>query len=235
MFLRRRHRSQERNPILPPRDQVRAWRKASRKMKWGLSGEELGNIPYPPNLSEWDYKEGFAGIVLCYGFGSEESGESDPIRSGKLAWEYAQRRRKGRIWQCEYADFSRPEDIRLRPTAPGRPSGFYWIKFHFGQEFRRMTVNQFRKKLAPPVTGCGPEGFQLLCVTHPHIADLMNERKLAFMALADYDIAPHGFQDFYESPQLFCSQDTLGFGVGNVDGPYPLFGIPKICFPGAKS
>lgn len=217
----------EHNPILPVKDQIKAWRKASRKMKWGVSREEFKAITPPPKLSERDIKQGYSGSVLCYGFNEKEKGISDSVLSGKLAWEYARRRRSGRTWQCEYADFERPDDIRLRPGAPVRPLGFYWVIIHFGQEFRRMTISQFRKTIES-ATGCGPEGFQLLCVTHPHIAELMNERKMSFMALADYDIAPHGFNDFYESPQLFCSQDTLGLGVGNVDGPYPLFGIPKI-------
>jgi hypothetical protein len=38
-------------------------------------------------------------------------------------------------------------------------------------------------------TGWGPEGFQFLAITHPHFADLINQRKIHFMALADYDVA----------------------------------------------
>ena len=90
-----------------------------------------------------------------------------------------------------------------------------------------MTVSQVRKKLETD-TGCGPEGFQLLAVTHTHFADLMTERKMPFMALADYDVAPYGFNDFYDAPQLFCSNQILGLGIGNVDRNYPLFGIPTL-------
>jgi hypothetical protein len=58
----------------------------------------------------------------------------------------------------------------------------------------------------------------------------MTERKIPFMALADYDVAPYGFNDFFDAPQLFCSNNILGLGIGNVDRNYPLFGIPSLCF-----
>jgi hypothetical protein len=92
-----------------------------------------------------------------------------------------------------------------------------------------MTVSQFRKTLTTN-TGWGPEGFQFLCITHSHFAVLMNERRMPFMALADYDVAPHGFNDFFDAPQLFCSNKRLGLGVGNVDRNYPLFGVPTLRF-----
>ncbi len=57
---------------------------------------------------------------------------------------------------------------------------------------------QLRKK-AKENTGCGPEGIQLLTITHPNLARLMNQRKLSFMIFADYDVAPHGFYDFYDA------------------------------------
>lgn len=59
---------------------------------------------------------------------------------------------------------------------------------------------------------------------------MMNLREIPFMAFADYDVAPHGFNDFYDALQMFCSNDTLGLGIGNVDKNYPLFGIPVIRF-----
>jgi hypothetical protein len=80
-------------------------------------------------------------------------------------------------------------------------------------------------------TGCGPEGFQLLAITHPHLLDMMNERKIPFMALADYDVAPYGYEDFYDAPQLFCSNGIFGLGIGNIDRNYPLFGIPTLRLP----
>jgi hypothetical protein len=58
----------------------------------------------------------------------------------------------------------------------------------------------------------------------------MNERRIAFMALADYDVAPYGYEDFYDAPQLFCSNGVLGLGIGNIDCNYPLFGIPTLRF-----
>jgi len=77
-------------------------------------------------------------------------------------------------------------------------------------------------------TGLGPEGVQLLAITHTHLQDMMNERKIAFMVLADYDVAPYGFNDFFDAVQVFCSLEILGLGIGNVDRRYPLFGIPQM-------
>ncbi len=195
-------------------------------MSWEITKPEF-DLPPPPGLTPAEEAEGYLGAVLCYGFGQDAQGNSDPIESGRRAWQYALGRRKGRIWRCEYADFDRPQDLRLRPGAPPRPRGFYWVKLHPGPEFKQTTVAQFRKQLKD-ATGAGPEGFQLLCVSHPHWAELMNRGQMNFMALADYDVAPHGFGDFFEAPQLFCNQGILGFGVGNVDGVYPVFGIPRI-------
>ena len=48
------------------------------------------------------------------------------------------------------------------------------------------------------------------------------------MAFADYDVAPYGFNDFFDAMQMFCSDGILGLGIGNVDRNYPLFGIPTI-------
>jgi len=60
--------------------------------------------------------------------------------------------------------------------------------------------------------------------------NMMNDRKIPFMALADYDVAPYGFNDFFDAVQIFCSNEVLGLGIGNVDFNYPLFGIPTIRF-----
>lgn len=217
------------HPILPIDAQLRAWRKANRRMGWNIPKESFDRLSSAPALSSEEQSQGYIGVILCHGFGGEGGTSSDPVLSGKLAWEYALKRRRGHIWQCEYADFNRPRDFRLRPKAPPRPRGFYFAKFNPGKEFKNLPVAKLRKQ-PHGATGLGPEGFQLLCITHPHLADFMNLRTFPFIALADYDIAPHGFDDFFESPQLFCSQDILGFGVGNVDGPYPLFAIPLIRF-----
>ena len=173
--------------------------------------------------------QGFSGTALFYGFGDDGSTGSDAVLSGKLAWEFSCRNRKGKSWQCEYIDFSKPEDIRLRPDAPTRPKGFYYAKIQLVARFQKMTVNQVRRTLDGD-TGLGPEGFQLLGITHHHLVDWMNERKMPFMALADYDVAPYGFNDFFDAPQLFCSNSILGLGIGNVDRNYPLFGIPTLRF-----
>ena len=96
-----------------------------------------------------------------------------------------------------------------------------------------MTVNQVRRNLDVD-TGLGPEGFQLLGITHPHLADWMNERKMPFMALADYDVAPYGFNDFFDAPQLFSSNGILGLGIGNVDRHYAGFAVPALIMEGGK-
>lgn len=41
---------------------------------------------------------------------------------------------------------------------------------------------------------------------------------------------PHGFNDIYDALQMYCSNNTLGIGIGNVDRNYPLFGIPTLRF-----
>ena len=221
----------ELDPILPLAVQIKAWRKAVRQMKWPISDRELNDLAALPlpSLTEEDRMQGFSGTVLFYGFGDDGSNGSHGVLSGKLAWEFSCRSRKERIWQCEYIDFSKPEDIRLRPDAPPRPQGFYFAKIQLGARNQKMTVNQVRRTLDDD-TGLGPEGFQLLGITHPHLADWMNERKMPFMALADYDVAPYGFNDFFDAPQLFCSNRILGLGIGNVDRNYPLFGIPTLRF-----
>ena len=213
--------------ILPLRDQIKAWRIASRKMGWSITQDEFDTLETPPELTAENRSQGFRGTVLFYGFGDDGTGNADAVLSGKLAWEYACKLRRRKTWQCEYVDFKKSEDIRLRPGAPARPRGFYYARLHPGERHVNMTVSQLRKKLGTN-TGCGPEGFQFLAVTHSHFADLMTERRIPFMALADYDVAPYGFNDFYDAPQIFCSNHTLGLGIGNVDRNYPLFGIPTL-------
>lgn len=127
----------------------------------------------------------------------------------------------------EYVHFDKPDHFRLRPGAPPRPKGFYYAKFQPGERFRLLTVAQLRKQLKEE-TGCGPEGIQFLAITHRHFQYLMDVKKVSFMALADYDVAPCGFNDFFDAAQMFCSEGILGLGIGNVDQNYPLFGIPSI-------
>jgi len=215
--------------ILTVQEQIKAWRKANRKMGWNITQEEFDKLVMIPSLTDGEVNQGFIGSALFYGFGDDGSGHSNAVLSGKLAWDYGLKHRNGKTWQCEYVDFDKPEDIRLRPGAPTRPRGFYYASLQPGNNLVNLTVSQLRKRLGT-VTGWGPEGFQFLTITHPHFADLMTERKIPFMALADYDVAPHGFNDFYDAPQIFCSNNILGLGIGNVDRNYPLFGIPTLQF-----
>ena len=215
--------------ILPVKEQIKTWRRADQKMGWGIDNSEFEKpgATSPPPLTDNDRKCGFIGSVLFYGFGEDGRGHADAVLSGKLAWDFAFKYRKGKTWRCEYVDFSKPRDIRLRLEAPARPQGFYYAKIRVDEKSKAMTVSQVRKSLTTD-TGWGPEGFQFLAITHPHFAELMNERKIAFMALADYDVAPYGFNDFFDAPQLFCSNSKLGLGIGNVDRNYPLFGVPTL-------
>jgi hypothetical protein len=226
LFLRNSPSSQG-AVILPMKEQIKAWRRASKKMGWGIKNNEFEVLEkcFLPYLTDNDRRQGLIGSVLFYGFGDEGRGNSDAVFSGKLAWEYAIQCRS--TWRCEYVDFNRPQDIRLRPGALERPKGFYYAMIRAEEKSKSMTVSQVRKMLTSD-TGWGPEGFQFLAITHPHFADLMNERKIPFMALADYDVAPYGYDDFYDAPQLFCSNNKLGLGIGNVDRNYPLFGIPTL-------
>jgi hypothetical protein len=216
--------------ILPVERQVRAWRRANRRMGWKIPEEAFRRLPPVPVPTPTDCEEGFAGVILSYGFGCGNADASDAVYSGKMAWDYACRRWNVKTWQCRYIDFEQDDHMRLRPEAPPRPRGFYFAKFRPGDRFIDWTVARFLKQLAAHDTGCGPEGVQLLTVTHPHLTAMMNRREIAFMAFADYDVAPHGFSDFYDALQMFCSNATLGLGIGNVDRNYPLFGIPTLRF-----
>jgi hypothetical protein len=228
IFLKSNSQSRE-AIILPMKEQIKAWHRANRVMGWGIDNNEFKKPASSlwPHLTDDDRMNGFIGAVLFYGFGDDGRGNADAVLSGKRAWDYALKSQK--TWQCEYVNFNKPNDIRLRPEAPARPQGFYYANIRADERSKGMTVSQVRKTLTTD-TGWGPEGFQFLAITHSHFADLMNERKIPFMALADYDVAPHGFNDFFDAPQLFCSNKRLGLGVGNVDRNYPLFGVPTLRF-----
>lgn len=214
--------------ILPLDIQVNAWRKVNRKMNWKIGQAEFETIGPEPEISQVDRRDGFAGVILSYGFGDDGHGHCDTSLSGRCAWDFAVKRRKPKTWQCEYIEFDHSEHFRLRPSAPLRPKGFYFSKFRHGERFQHLTVSEFRKRIGPQDTGCGPEGFQLLTITHPHYASLMNSSQIMFMTFADYDVAPYGYGDFFDAPQMFCSNNTLGLGIGHVDRNYPLFGIPTL-------
>lgn len=215
--------------ILPEKRQINAWRKANRKMKWGITEDEFTSIKQPPTLSPHDRQNGYTGVVLSYGFGEDGQGNADAVLSGRLAWKFACRQRRRKTWQCRYIDFDKMDCFRLRPGAIPRPKGFYFSKFRPGDGYLYVTVSRYLKGLCGD-TGCGPEGIQMIAVSHSHLADWMNRRKIAFMAFADYEVAPYGFNDFFDCLQMFCSNDTLGLGIGNVDRVYPRFGIPSLRF-----
>lgn len=218
------------NIYLPGRRQIRAWRKAAKRMNWRIGNAEFKQIPSPPHLTDTDLLDGFNGVVLSYGFGSDGNDGSDSVRSGKVAWQYACKKYFTTTWQCRYIDFDNPSHMRLRPTAPVRPKGFYFAKMKLEKSYVDFTVSRYLKQLRGGETGCGAEGVQLLTITHPHIPVLMNKRLIPFMAFADYEVAPHGFYDFFDALQMFSSNETLGLGIGHVDRNYPLFGIPILRF-----
>jgi hypothetical protein len=215
--------------VLDITEQIRSWRKANRRMRWGIKEDEFDQIRGPLPLTEEERKQGYIGIGLFYGFGDDGYGNSNPVLSGKVVWEFTCKGLWKKTWRCEYIDFNKTDHIRLRPEAPCRPKGFYYAKFTTGEKYQHLTVSQRRKKFGDE-TGCGPEGLQLLTITHKHFQKLMNDRKMLFMAFADYDIAPYGFNDFFDSMQMFCSNGVLGLGIGNVDQNYPRFGIPALRF-----
>ncbi|MEJ2657396.1 MAG: hypothetical protein P8012_09395 [Desulfobacterales bacterium] len=205
------------------------WQKASDKMGWDIREIEFRRIGPPPQITDKDRHDGYIDVILSYGFGDDGQDHADSILSGRLAWEYARKFKKGKTWQCEHIHFDRSDCFRLRPTAPPRPKSFYFSNIQTGERYQNLTMSQLLTRLDND-TCFGPEGIQFLTITHPHFQDLMNERKIPFMAFGDYDVAPHGFSDFYDSLQMFCSQDILGLGIGNVDHNYPLFGIPTLRF-----
>jgi hypothetical protein len=223
--------SEERSRLVRPVNrQIKAWNKANRKMGWGITNEEFDKIGELPQLTESELQQGYIGAVLFCGFGDDGFGNADSVLSGKMAWDYAIKRKKKKAWHCEYIHFDKPDHMRLRPEAPPRPKGFYYGKLQFGERYLLLTVSKVRKSLRKG-TGCGPEGIQFLAITHTHFQEMMDERKIPFMALADYDVAPYGFNDFFDAPQLFYRDGVLGLGIGNIDHNYPLFGIPTIILP----
>jgi hypothetical protein len=217
--------------FLSLKKQIDCWHRANQKMTWGIKDAEFANwksVPLPV-LKDDDREWGFNDIALFYGFGDDGLGNADPILSGRLAWEYLIKSGISKTWQCGYIDFCKPRDIRLRPNAPARPQGFYAAKISLGHKYQMMTVAQVLRQLEAD-TGFGPEGLQFLSIAHSHLIELMNERRIPFMSLADYEVAPRGANDFYDAPQIFCCDNRLGLGIGSVDRNYPLFGIPTMRF-----
>jgi hypothetical protein len=217
-----------RRVFLPVDDQIRYWRRANRKMRWGIGRGEFEDLKHH-SLRVDDEENYFCGTVLSYGFGDDGSGNADAVLSGRITWQYANTNWRRRTWQCQYLDFTKPDFIRLDPESQPRPKGFYLCRICIPKSVQQGTVAQFRRNRGGR-TGLGPEGLQLLIITHTHLQDALNERRLPCLVFADYDVAPHGFSDFYDAVQMFCSNDTLGLGIGNIDRNYPLFAIPYMQF-----
>jgi hypothetical protein len=211
--------------ILSPQAQIRAWKRANQKMGWKIQEEAFANIGEPPEVTDGDRRDGFVGPVLFYGFGDDGTGHSDAVLSGKLAWEYAvqSRKRRGGTWTCGYVKFDDSDFIRLREDTRPRPRGFYFSKVQLGKKYHNLSVARVRKQLKDE-TGFGPEGMQFLAITHPNYIKIMDGDEVPYIFLPDYDVAPHGFADFYDAPLLLATGNRLGMGVGNVSRPYPKYG-----------
>ena len=92
-FFRKTAKNPQRG-ILPLDKQVKAWRKANRKMNWGIGHVEFEAIGLEPALSPADHRDGFSGVILSYGFGDDGHGNSDTKLSSRCAWDFAVKRRK---------------------------------------------------------------------------------------------------------------------------------------------
>ena len=182
----------------------------------GITEREFTAIGPPLSLSPKDRDDGFVGPFLSYGFGDDGQGNADAVLSVRLAWAYARRLRSSGTWQCQYIDFDNSDHFRLRPLSPPSPRGYYYTNFQPGDNFSSLTAAKFLKSLAGD-TGCGPEGIQLLTITHYHLAELMNQRKIAFMAFADHVVAPYCFHAYFDAVQMFCSDNKRGLGIGDID------------------
>ena len=100
-FFRKDGRNKSIELILPGADQIKAWQKANRKMKWGITEKEFTAIGPPPTLSPKDRDDGFVGPILSYGFGDDGQGNADAVLSGRLAWAYARKLRNRGTCQCQ--------------------------------------------------------------------------------------------------------------------------------------
>jgi hypothetical protein len=227
--IQKEQTSSREDQVLSLEEQINAWYRVNQKMAWGIQDVEFEKLSasLPQKLTDDDRVFGYIGVALFYGFGDDGQGNADSTLSGKLAWEYAGKHRKKNTWQCSYINFKKPESIRLRPGGAVRPKGFYFAKIQLGQKYLGIPVSQLRQSFKQK-TGWGPEGLQFLFITHFHFADLMDERKIPFFTLADYNVTLQGSNDFFSVLQIFCSNKRIGLGIGNVDHNYPPFGIPTL-------
>ena len=75
--------------MIPVDEQIRAWRRANKKMNWEIGEKEFQGIGSPPLLTDGGPDQGFAGAAIFYGFGDDGTGHADAVLSGKTAWDYA--------------------------------------------------------------------------------------------------------------------------------------------------
>ena len=78
--------------IRPFVEQVKSWKKANRKMNWGIADASFAAVGQPPALTPEDRADGFIGSILSYGFGDDGRGHADAVLSGRTAWAYARRK-----------------------------------------------------------------------------------------------------------------------------------------------
>lgn len=215
---------------ISPDLQVDAWRRSNHRMGWGISDAAFHAITTPPELTKEDHADEVAAVVLFHGFGDDGTGNADAVASGRLAWEATRRNRKGRIWTCEHLDFKEPGCLRLWPGARPRPKGFYWGKVHTGSRYQTFSAAEFRARHQEE-SALSLEGLEMVAVTHSHMAPSIGSPGFPAMSLADYEVAPYGFGDYFDVPHLFFTNGLLALGLGHVDRNYPAFGIPTVRFP----
>lgn len=211
--------------IQHPVDQISAWLDACNRGNFGISLPEFDAIPDPSELTYQDILDGFVGVGLFYGFGGEGD-HSDMVLSGKIAWEYAASQCE--TWKWDSVNFDDPRYLNPRDGVHPRPKGFYWKKIQLGHVYQSKSVREVRNDLPTIDWGMGPEGIQLLAITHPHYVEQMNGRDVPFIDLPDYVVAPGVDGDFYHyyTPHLsFARGDgRLRLGAGSVDNGGSQFG-----------
>ena len=86
-------------PIVALGRQLKRWRRANRRMGWGIPSSAFLRLPPPPVLTPADRAAGFAGVILSYGFDSGYGPSADAVLSGKRAWDYVSKwNEHHRLW-----------------------------------------------------------------------------------------------------------------------------------------
>ena len=67
--------------ILPMKEQIKAWRRAGKRMGWSIDDNEFEVLEeyFLPYLTDNDRRQGIIGSVLFYGFGDDGRGNSDAV------------------------------------------------------------------------------------------------------------------------------------------------------------